>query len=246
MVLVVCVAWMAPELRAQPTAAPSPSNPRARVLLVTGIDYPGHLWRETTPAVTALLKQDPRLQVQVTEDPNSLSSLRADDWDVIVLHFMNWEKPSPGEKARDNLAQFVRSGKGLVLLHFACGAWQDWPGFQSLAGRVWDPKLRGHDPHGAFQVKPTDPPHPITAGLQPFETTAELYTCLAGNAEIRTIATARSKVDGKDYPMAFVLDYGRGRVFHTVLGHDVRAITNSAVPALLRNGCAWVAGLPVR
>jgi type 1 glutamine amidotransferase len=131
-----------------------------------------------------------------------------------------------------------------MLVHFACGAWQDWPEFRNLAGRAWDPKLRPHDPRGPFRVEIADPDHPVTKGLQPFETDDELYTCLAGERPIQVVATARSKVDGKDYPMAFVLDYGKGRVFHTVLGHDVKAITNSAVPELLRRGCAWSAGLP--
>jgi type 1 glutamine amidotransferase len=132
-----------------------------------------------------------------------------------------------------------------MLLHFACGAWPDWPQFRELAGRVYDPKLRPHDPHGPFRIEIADPNHPITRGLTPFETTDELYTCLTGTTLIHPVVTARSKVDGKDYPMAFVLHYGKGRVFHTVLGHDVQALTNSQVPKLLRHGCDWVAEIPV-
>ncbi len=218
----------------------------ARVLLVTGIDYPGHHWRETAPALKAILEKDQRLQVQVTEDPGSLSAIDLEAFDAVVLHFMNWESPSPGADAREALRRFVDGGKGLVLLHFACGAWQDWPEFGKLVGRVYDPKARPHDPHGTFQVQIADRDHPITQGLSPFDTTDELYTCLKGDAVIRILATARSKVDQLDYPMAFVLNYGKGRVFHTVLGHDVRAITNSAVPELLRRGCAWAAGSKVQ
>ena len=221
---------------------PAPAG-GTRVLLVTGIDYPGHHWRETAPALKQVLEKDPRLKVQIVEDPNALASPKLSEWDVVIIHFMNWEKPAPGEAARENLRKFVQSGKGMMLIHFACGAWQDWPEFRQLAGRVYDPKLRPHDPHGAFRVDIADPQHPIMKGLAPFETTDELYTCLTGDAPIQVVASARSKVDAKDYPMAFVLDYGKGRVFHTVLGHDVQAITNSGVPELLRRGCAWTAGL---
>jgi type 1 glutamine amidotransferase len=80
-----------------------------------------------------------------------------------------------------------------------------------------------------FTVDIVDPDHPVTRGLAAFETDDELYTCLAGNRPVRVIASAKSKVDGRDYPMAFVFDYGQGRVFHTVLGHDLKAITNSTV-----------------
>lgn len=216
---------------------------KARVLIVTGCDYPGHQWRKTTPALTNLLSRDPRLQVEVLYDPNKLGDVDLKQFDAVILHFMNWETTSPPVSARSNLQQFVQSGKGLMLIHFACGAWQDWKEFREIAGRVWNPKLRPHDPRGAFIVEIVDKEHPITRGLKDFQTDDELYTCLDGERPIHVIAKAKSKVDNKDYPMAFVFEYGRGRVFHTVLGHDVKAITNSAVPELFRRGCAWAAGL---
>jgi type 1 glutamine amidotransferase len=221
-------------------AAPAPKE----ILLVTGQDYPGHLWRQTAPAIVELLQKDPRLTVRVVEDPRFLDSAALTNYAAVVLHFMNWEQPSPGPAARENLRRFVERGGGLMLVHFACGAWQDWPEFRDLAGRVWDPKLRPHDARGPFRVEIADPDHPITRDLKPFETDDELYTCLTGDRPIHVLAQARSKVDGREYPMAFVLDYGRGRVFHTVLGHDAKAVTNSGVPELFRRGCAWVAGLP--
>ena len=214
-----------------------------KVLIVTGIDYPGHKWKLTAPVLAQAIAADNRLKVTVTEDPNDLASDKLGGYDVIVLHFMNWETPDPGPQARANLKAVVRSGKGLVLVHFACGAFQQWPEFVELAGRVWDPKLRGHDPHGKFAVKIVDPEHPAMKGMKDFETTDELYTCLAGKTPIKVLATARSKVDNKDYPMAFVLNYGKGRVFHSVLGHDVQALANPDVGRLFRNACAWSAGL---
>lgn len=215
-----------------------------RVLLVTGIDYPGHPWKQTAPVLKDLLEKDGRLKVRIVETPEVLGSPRLKEWDVVILHFMNWEVPGPGPEARANLTNFVASGKGLMLTHFACGAWQEWPDFKTLAGRAWDPKLRGHDPHGTFRVEIADPEHPITHGLRAFDTVDELYTCLAGDTPIHVVAQARSKVDGENYPMAFVLNYGKGRVFHCVLGHDVKAYTNSAgVGELMRRGCSWAAGL---
>ncbi len=224
-----------------PAAEPPPTPPAAQVLIVTGIDYPGHPWKQTAPRLAQLLEQDPRLRVTTIEDPHFLDSAALDRYDAAVLHFMNWEKPSPGPAARENLRRFVARGKGLVLVHFACGAWQDWPEFASLAGQVWDPKLRGHDPRGPFQVRILDSTHPVTRGLQDFRTEDELYTCLAGALPIHILAAARSVVDGKDYPMAFVLGYGQGRIFHSPLGHDLKAFEAPAVGELFRRGTAWAA-----
>jgi type 1 glutamine amidotransferase len=218
-------------------------TPKKKVLIVTGIDYPGHKWNLTAPVLVKAIAADKRLDVTTTSEPNDLASDKLGDYDVIVLHFMNWEVPDPGPKARANLKDAVQNGTGLVLVHFACGAFQEWPEFVELAGRVWDPKLRGHDPHGKFTVKIVDDKHPTMKAVKDFETVDELYTCLAGQVPIKVLATARSKVDDKDYPMAFVLNYGKGRVFHSVLGHDVQALDNPDVGRLYRNACAWGAGL---
>ncbi len=223
-----------------------PTGTGTKVLLVTGIDYPGHLWRQTARVLKRLLEQDRRLHVRMVDDPNALASPKLNAWDVVILHFMDWEVPGPGPAARENLRQFVAGGKGLMLTHFACGAWDnnEWPEFAKLAGRIWNPKLRPHDPHGQFTVRMADSEHPIAKGLKPFTTVDELYTCLDGDAPIHVVAKATSKVDQKDYPMAFVLRYGQGRVFHTPLGHDVQAYTNNpGVGELMRRGCAWTAGL---
>lgn len=214
-----------------------------RVLIVTGQDYPGHKWRLTAPVLAEVLGQDSRMQVSVVEEPEFLASPELSQYDVIVLHFMDWEQPDPGPLARANLKRFVEGGKGLFIVHFACGAFQDWPEFQNLAGRVWDPELRGHDPHGEFRVEITATDHPITQGLKPFETVDELYTCLAGDRPVEILATARSKVDGRDYPMAMAFSYGKGRVFNSPLGHDVKAMKNPAVAELFRRGCAWAGRL---
>ena len=220
--------------------------PTARVLIVTGNDYPGHKWRETAPVVREILEKDTRLIVRVVEDPQFLDSPAITNFAAIVLHFQNWEVPGPNLAARENLQRFVDRGGGLVSVHFACGAWHgEWPEFQSIVGRVWRGSTGSqHDSRGPFQVRIVDSKHPATRGLVDFETDDELYTCLVGDAPIRVLAQAHSRVDQHDHPMAFVRDYGRGRVFLTTLGHDVKAFTAGSVPQLIRQGTAWAAGLP--
>jgi len=228
----------------RPSGAKTPAAVQKpiQVLLVTGAEY--HNWRETAPALVRLLQADPRIEVRVIEDAHFLDSAALSRYHAVFLNYMNWQVPAPGPRARENLQRAVAKGTGLVLIHFACGAWQDWPEFVKLAGRVWNPKFRGHDPHGRFRVEIVDPEHPVTKGMQSFETIDELYTCLDGDEPIHVLATAKSKVDQKDYPMAFVHQYGKGRVFHCVLGHDVKALEPAAVGELLRRGTAWAAGQP--
>lgn len=224
-------------------AAPPDMQPAAktRVLIVTGQDGPYHDWKKTSPAVRAALERDARFEARIVEDPEFLASPLLDDYDVVLLEFYN-EKPLRHEaEAQENLQRFVRDGKGLVVLHFACGAFAEWPGYADLAGRVWDRK-NTHDPRGPFTVRITDKPHPITRGMADFQADDELYVCLTGDCKMDVLATARSKVTGKDYPMALAMSYGKGRVFHTPLGHDGRAIQMPGVTRLLQRGCLWAAG----
>jgi type 1 glutamine amidotransferase/HEAT repeat protein len=216
-----------------------------KVLIVTGMEM--HNWRETTPLLTEAIAEDKRLEVSVSEDPRTLASPELGKYDVIVLHYQNNKVEVP-EGALANLKRAVEGGKGLVLVHFASGAFIDWPtmtvaaDFGVIAGRVWNPKLRGHDPRGPFKVLITDASHSITKGLADFDTDDELYTCLDGAAPIQVLATAASKVDQKQYPMVFVLTPGKGRTFHCALGHSAKAL-GSAVGTLYRRGTAWAAGL---
>ncbi|MEW6301932.1 MAG: ThuA domain-containing protein [Verrucomicrobiota bacterium] len=162
--------------------------------------------------------------------------------DVVFLHFNNWQKPDPGPKAQENLRGFVERGGGLAVLHFACGAFSNWTAYPKLAGKVWDRK-NTHDPRGPFTVRITNHEHPVTRGLKDFDTDDELYTCLTGDQPVELLAVARSKVKGSDQPMAFTHTCGKGRVFHTPLGHDARAIHSPGTAELIRRGVAWAAGL---
>lgn len=212
-----------------------------RVVMITGDDHPGHRWKETGPVIREILEREGRFRVEIVEDLEFLASDELFAYDLLFLHFKNYKPLARADRAKANLKRFVGEGKGLVVFHFACGAFEDWPEFGKIAGRVWDRKT-GHDPRGPFAVKIVDQEHPITWGMENFQADDELYTCLIGEQPVRLLATARSKVTGKDHPMAFVLRCGQGRVFHTPLGHDVKAIQIPAVAELICRGCAWAAG----
>ncbi|MDD4869378.1 MAG: ThuA domain-containing protein [Kiritimatiellae bacterium] len=225
-------------------SAPALSG-KAKILVLTGNEYPGHKWRETAPLIAKFLATDSRLTAEVNNDPQFLASPQLHEYDAIVLNYLNWKCPDPGEKARANLKKFVEGGKGLVIVHNACAAFGEWPEFKEIAGRAWNPnRVHGHDPNGSFQVEITNVDHPITKGMKSFVTTDELYTCLLTNGPpVEVLAKAMSKVEKKDHPMVIVNHYGKGRVFLCVLGHDVAALSVEAVQELYRRGTAWTARL---
>ena len=219
----------------------------AKILVLTGNEYPGHKWQETAPLIAKFLGIDQRLTATVNADPQFLASPQVHEYDAIVLNYLNWKCPDPGEKARANLKKFVEDGKGLIVVHNACAAFGDWPEIREIFGRAWNPKrVHGHDPHGSFRVEIANTDHPITKGLKSFVTTDELYTCLFPDGRpVEVLASAMSTVEKKEHPMALVNHYGKGRVFLCVLGHDVAALSVDDVQELYRRGTAWAAGLPL-
>lgn len=217
---------------------------RKSFLIVTGDEYPGHLWRETAPAMAAALREDPELEVSITESPMILGSPLLRHYDAVMIHFKDYpEHFTPGEEARKGLRAYVDQGGGVMVSHFGCGAFQEWPQFVEVAGRVWNPAMRAHDPYGSFEVRAVDTQHPVTAGLASFTTTDEMYTCLDGTPPIHVLYEATSVVDQKVYPVAFTFEADHPRLVHCTLGHDRNSLSTPGAKALYRNAARWVTGL---
>jgi uncharacterized protein len=137
------------------------------------------------------------------------------------------------------------------------GGWRDRT---EQAGPYWyfrdgklvsDPSAGRAGSHGRrvpFQVTVRDASHPITKGLPTvwMHQGDELYARLRGPGKSLTIlATAYSDPanagSGRDEPQLMALSFGKGRVFHTTMGHDITALSSVDFIVTLQRGTEWAA-----
>jgi hypothetical protein len=135
-----------------------------------------------------------------------------------------------------------------------------WRGRRENAGPFWfyrDGKLTSdtspgpagsHGRRSPFLVTVRDAAHPIMRGLPPawMHQGDELYAHLRGPGKNMTVlATAYSdpanKGSGRDEPQLMALPYGKGRVFHTTMGHDIVALSSVDFVVTLQRGTEWAA-----
>lgn len=193
-------------------------------------------------------------------------------YDVVLSNYNGEAWP---EEVRKALEGYVSKGGGLVIIHAANNAFPDWPAFNEMIGLGWrDPQFgdrltvddtgnvvrtrKGKGPgsgHGApheFKVVVRNANHPITRGMPSewMHAKDELYHGQRGPADhMEILATAYSAKEkggtGTNEPMIWVIPFGKGRVFTTVMGHvmgnDSGAIRCNGFRAVLLRGTEWAA-----
>ncbi len=105
-----------------------------------------------------------------------------------------------------------------------------------------------HGPQHELEVITREPSHPIMEGLPEkwLHASDEIYNRLRGPAKNMTIlASAVTPLDkggtGEEESMIFTIGYGKGRVFHTVFGHDVVNMECVGFIVTLQRGTEWAA-----
>jgi type 1 glutamine amidotransferase len=105
--------------------------------------------------------------------------------------------------------------------------------------------------HGAqhpFLIVIRDGEHPITKGMprEWMHANDELYDKLRGPAEnLKVLGTAFAAKDkggtGRNEPMLMTIEYGKGRVFHTPMGHGNDSQECVGFITVLQRGAEWAA-----
>lgn len=221
------------------------SRPKLKAVIIDGVN--NHDWAAGTAAIKRILEDTNRFSVIDVATYPKLPDFS--QYNVAINNFngghtttgTRW--PAEAERA---LVSFVRRGGGLVIFHAANNAFLNWPEYNDMIGLGWrDPSFGkgiainpanrkvsvipqgeglapGHGPRHDFAIFVLDKSHPITQGLpdQWLHPSEQLTHGQHGPARGLTVLTyAVSEVSHQGEPMDWVRNYGKGRVYVTMLGH---------------------------
>ena len=251
---------------AVPSKAPAVPK-RARRLLIFDLNVGygnGHPSIPTANEAFALMgKKTGAFEAVVSRDPAVFGRESLKTFDAVFLNNTVgnlFEDPA----LRQSLLEFVYGGGGLMGVHGTSvaftrwpeGGTEDWPEFAVLLG------IRGAYHRANTEpvvMKLDEPDHPVVAcfGGQGFPLQDEFFRPKGTYSRSRDrvlLSFDLAKTDlasephdgcyreDKDYAMAWVRQYGRGRVFYTAFGHHPAIFQNPGLLAFYLAGAQFALG----
>jgi len=170
-------------------------------------------------------------------DPDNLNQ-----FDAVLFNNttqLKFENPT----RREALMAFVKGGKGIIGIHAAADNFYNWPEAAAMLGGLFDGHPWGGG--GTWAVRIDDPDHPLNKafGGKDFLIRDEIYQMktppysrddlrvlliLDMSAE-RNLKVKGMKREDNDYAVAWIREYGDGRVFYCGLGHNNEIFWNEAI-----------------
>jgi len=193
----------------------------------------GGVWHDIDFARLELLKllaEDDRIRVRVFEDFENLEALA--EADFLITYTCN---VVPSLKAQEALRDWVAKGGRWYALHgtnsiirlMSSGLYgtPDWaPLFVETLGSMF----RSHPPIAPYTVSVADPDHPLVEGIEPFESTDELYLMRTyGDLHVLLDTEFGGEAAGFEedqweharHPVFYIHKVGEGQVLYLTLGH---------------------------
>ncbi|HOD79884.1 MAG: Trehalose utilization [Planctomycetes bacterium ADurb.Bin126] len=153
------------------------------------------------------------------------------------------------DELKKSLLDFVKGGKGIVGIHAATDCLYNWAEYGEMMGGYF----QGH-PFGHISVKIEDPAHPLNAMFEgkSFEIKDEIYTFKKpySRDNLRILLSmdwdksgyAKGNRDDNDYALAWIREFGKGRVFYTAFGHQDHIYWHPEIMKQLLAGTQYALG----
>jgi type 1 glutamine amidotransferase len=211
--------------------AMSEDNPKPRridCVLIAGGKY--HDIDFARLELLKLLAVDERVRVRIFEDYENVAAIEAADF--IVSYTCD---VIPSLKAQEGLRAWVERGGRWYALHGTNSILRwlddgrvDSPRWAPLFMETLGSMFIAHPPIAPYTVTVADPDHPLVKGVEPFETTDEIYLLETyGDLHVMLETEFGGQATGfvEDqwpqgrHPVFYTHDLGKGQILYLTLGH---------------------------
>ncbi len=247
-----------------------PAKPRRLLIFNRNIEYDGH--RASILAGSEAFKRfgekTGAFEATISEDPAVFDRDSLRQFDAVFFN-NNIGNTLPEPERRKNLLEFVTAGGGLMGVHgtsVAFTKWQwppveDWPEFGHMLG------ARGANHRGGYLQEPIvmgldDPSHPLLGafGGSEYPWTDEIFRFHDpySRKNVRVllkIDTEKTDLSAylpddkdkclradNDYALAWIRNYGKGRVFYSALAHSPHVFEDPKMLRFYLDGAQFVLG----
>jgi type 1 glutamine amidotransferase len=213
-----------------------------KVLYVTGGGY--HDYKKNSPFQAQKINELVNASVDVKFGLEQMGDAKFGEGYDVIVYDICFDKRGGLDKTKDvplveNGLKVTREGKPTVFLHCSMHSFMpsdDWTNCCGMRTRV-------HDPFGAFSTIKATPDHPIVKTFPDDWKTPgdELYQTIKFPETSTPLLKVTSPHNKKESVVAWCTTYGKGKVFSTTLGHDMKTLASPDYLKLLGNGVLWAA-----
>jgi type 1 glutamine amidotransferase len=159
-------------------------------------------------------------------------------------------------KRRDNLMAFVKSGKGFIGIHAATDTFYDFPEYGKMMNGYFDGHPWGSGTMVSIKVEPGQEKHPLAVMFEgqnmdfkeeiyqlkdPYDS-KKVHMLLRLDPEKSDMNVKGLKREDKDWGVAWVRHWEKGRVFYCSLGHNNEMYWNPKILKHYLSGIQWALG----
>jgi len=153
---------------------------------------------------------------------------------------------------RKSLLEWISAGGGIVAYHHAIGGNTHWPDFHEMLGAAY----WGHPWNEEVGVKLEEPGHPLLRAFagKDFRIAEEIFQFRDpySRDKVRVLLTLDTKTSNmtvpwihrkdNDFALAWIKQYGKGRVFYCAFGHRTEIWWNEKILRFYLDGIQFATG----
>jgi len=175
-------------------------------------------------------------ELEMTADLDALTRLPNGPYTAVVVYTTGLNDDLTPEREQ-GLLSFVRNGGGFLGIHSATDCFRGNRAYVSMINGEFETHPAMHE----FPVEIVNPDHYMTVRMPGFSVVDEMYH-LKSFDPARCTLLAQTFWQGKQMPMAYVRNEGKGRVAYIALGHSEQAWQHPEFNKLLLRGMRWING----